>query len=55
MGIGSLNRFLNLAVKYTGKLENGTVFERKGSSEEPFEFIASEGIGNYYKVWTNQC
>lgn len=31
-----------LKVKYTGKLENGTVFERKGSDEEPFEFIASE-------------
>lgn len=31
-----------LKVKYTGKLENGTVCERKGSDEEPFEFIASE-------------
>lgn len=31
-----------LKVKYTGKLENRTVFERKGSDEEPFEFIASE-------------
>lgn len=31
-----------LKVKYTGKLENHTVFERKGSDEEPFEFIASE-------------
>ncbi|XP_068658160.1 70 kDa peptidyl-prolyl isomerase-like [Aristolochia californica] len=25
-------------VKYTGKLEDGTIFERKGSNEEPFEF-----------------
>lgn len=31
-----------LKVKYTGKLENGTVCERKGSDEKPFEFIASE-------------
>lgn len=29
-------------VKYTGKLEDGTVFEEKGSDEEPFEFMAGE-------------
>eukprot|EP01018_Ginkgo_biloba_P006053 Gb_32866 [translate_table: standard] len=29
-------------VKYTGRLENGTVFEKKGSDEEPFEFIIFE-------------
>ncbi|KAJ8635529.1 hypothetical protein MRB53_009796 [Persea americana] len=29
-------------VKYTGKLEDGTIFERKGSDEEPFEFMCFE-------------
>lgn len=29
-------------VKYTGKLEDGTIFEEKGSDEEPFEFMAGE-------------
>lgn len=29
-------------VKYTGKLEDGTVFEEKGSDEEPFEFMTGE-------------
>jgi len=29
-------------VKYTGKLEDGTVFEKKGSDEEPFEFMTGE-------------
>lgn len=29
-------------VKYTGKLEDGSIFEQKGSDEEPFEFMAGE-------------
>ena len=29
-------------VKYTGKLEDGTVFEEKGSDGEPFEFMIGE-------------
>uniref|UniRef100_A0A0C9QRE4 peptidylprolyl isomerase n=1 Tax=Wollemia nobilis TaxID=56998 RepID=A0A0C9QRE4_9CONI len=29
-------------VKYTGKLEDGTVFEKKGTDEEPFEFKTGE-------------
>eukprot|EP00262_Sarcandra_glabra_P003861 TRINITY_DN1468_c1_g1_i2.p1 TRINITY_DN1468_c1_g1~~TRINITY_DN1468_c1_g1_i2.p1 ORF type:complete len:535 (-),score=113.95 TRINITY_DN1468_c1_g1_i2:167-1771(-) len=29
-------------VKYTGKLEDGTIFDRKGSDEEPFEFRCFE-------------
>ena len=33
-----------LAVTYIAKLEDGTVYERKGSSEEPFEFTIMEGI-----------
>lgn len=28
---------------YFGKLKDGTVFERKGSNEEPFEFTTLEG------------
>ncbi|XP_058087530.1 peptidyl-prolyl cis-trans isomerase FKBP62-like [Magnolia sinica] len=31
-------------VKYTGKLEDGTVFERKGTDEEPLEFMCFEGM-----------
>ena len=30
-------------VIYTGKLEDGTIFERKGSDEEPFEYTCFEG------------
>jgi hypothetical protein len=30
-------------VIYFGKLKDGTVFERKGSNEEPFEFTTLEG------------
>ncbi|PHT37201.1 Peptidyl-prolyl cis-trans isomerase FKBP65 [Capsicum baccatum] len=30
-------------VMYIGKHEDGTVFERKGSDEEPFEYVCSEG------------
>jgi hypothetical protein len=30
-------------VIYFGKLKDGTVFERKGSDEEPFEFTTMEG------------
>ncbi|KAH9305118.1 hypothetical protein KI387_009522, partial [Taxus chinensis] len=29
-------------VKYVGKLEDGTIFDKKGSDEEPFEFITGE-------------
>ena len=29
-------------VKYTGKLEDGTIFEEKGSYEDPFEFMIGE-------------
>ena len=29
-------------VKYTGKLEDGTIFEEKGSDGEPFEFMIGE-------------
>jgi FKBP-type peptidyl-prolyl cis-trans isomerase len=32
------------AVTYVGKLEDGTVFDRKGTNGEPFEFITMEGI-----------
>lgn len=30
-------------VVYIGKLDDGTVFERKGSDEEPFEYVCLEG------------
>jgi hypothetical protein len=30
-------------VIYYGKLKDGTVFESKGSNEEPFEFTTLEG------------
>lgn len=30
-------------VMYIGRLEDGTIFERKGSDEEPFEFVTLEG------------
>lgn len=33
-----------LTVIYTSKLEDGTIIERKGSEEEPFEFTTQEGI-----------
>ncbi|KAK2631788.1 hypothetical protein EUGRSUZ_L02444 [Eucalyptus grandis] len=29
-------------VAYTGKFEDGSIFERKGSTEEPFEYVALE-------------
>ncbi|GLJ26794.1 hypothetical protein SUGI_0522750 [Cryptomeria japonica] len=29
-------------VKYVGKLEDGTIFDKKGSDEEPFEFMTGE-------------
>eukprot|EP01018_Ginkgo_biloba_P006255 Gb_32981 [translate_table: standard] len=29
-------------VKYTGRLEDGTIFEKKGYDEEPFEFMTAE-------------
>lgn len=35
------------AVIYTGELEDGTVFERKGTNGEPFEFITLEGNLSY--------
>ncbi|XP_055809233.1 70 kDa peptidyl-prolyl isomerase-like [Solanum dulcamara] len=30
-------------VVYIGKLQDGTIFERKGSDEEPFEYVCLEG------------
>lgn len=38
------------AVRYTAKLEDGTVFEKKGSEEELFEFVTDEG--NFSSVVT---
>lgn len=32
-----------LEVVYIGKLLDGTIFERKGSHEEPFEYVCLEG------------
>ena len=34
---------LLLTVKITGKLQDGTVFTKKGHDEEPFEFRTDEG------------
>ena len=30
-------------MKYVGKLEDGTVFEKKGHDEELFQFVTDEG------------
>ena len=38
-------------VKYTGKLEDGTVFEEKGSDEEPFEFMIGEEQPILRLIW----
>lgn len=38
-----LNVFSFLAVKLMGKLQDGTVFVKKGYDEEPFEFTIDEG------------
>jgi FK506-binding protein 4/5 len=38
-----LNCILLLTVKITGKLQDGTVFSKKGYDEEPFEFKTDEG------------
>lgn len=36
--------FLNAcAVKYVAKLEDGTIFEKKGDEEELFQFVTDEG------------
>lgn len=32
------------AVKYVAKLENGTIFEKKGHDEELFQFVTDEGM-----------
>lgn len=32
-----------IAVVYVGKLEDGTIVERQGSDEEPFEYVCAEG------------
>ncbi|KAL0428436.1 UNVERIFIED_CONTAM: Peptidyl-prolyl cis-trans isomerase FKBP65 [Sesamum latifolium] len=36
------NEGSTVKVVYVGKLENGTVFERRGSEEEPFEYMCAE-------------
>lgn len=36
-------RLLCSAVIYIGKLEDGEIFQRKGSDEEPFEYLCLEG------------
>ncbi|GLT95653.1 hypothetical protein SLE2022_133210 [Rubroshorea leprosula] len=41
-GVDRPNEGSLVKVIYTGKLEDGTIFERKGSYEEPFEFITLE-------------
>jgi FK506-binding protein 4/5 len=38
-----LNFILLLTVKITGKLQDGTIFSKKGHGEEPFEFKTDEG------------
>lgn len=35
--------FYHFEVMYIGKFEDGTIFERKGSNEDPFEYICCEG------------
>ena len=35
--------FVLLSVKYTGKLADGTVFEKEGFGDELYEFITDEG------------
>lgn len=39
------------SVAYIGKLENGTVFERKGSREEPLELLCFEGILCFFIIF----
>lgn len=36
--------FDSCAVKYVAKLEDGTIFEKKGHNEELFQFVTDEGI-----------
>jgi len=42
-----------LAVKITGKLQDGTVFTKKGHDEEPFKFKTDEGKNQpfIFHVW----
>lgn len=44
--------FCYLAVKLTGKLQDGTVFMNKGHDEEEFEFKIDEGNGQSAKHLT---
>lgn len=39
----SIDLILLLSVIYIGKLEDGSVFETKGSEEEPYAFVCLEG------------
>lgn len=47
LGCLALTRLcLPLTVKITGKLQDGTVFTKKGHDEEPFKFKTDEGKNN---------
>lgn len=39
----SIDLVLLLSVIYIGKLEDGSVFERKGSEDDPYAFVCIEG------------